>query len=264
MKNYFFTSESVTEGHPDKLCDNIADNILDECLKQDEFSRVAVEVMVSKNIVYVSGQITTNAKINIGEIVRNRIKEIGYNDENTDINYKTCEILINITEQSREIADIIGNSGAGDQGTIYGFACSETEEYMPLPIVMANELANILTNARKYNIITGLRPDGKTQVTVRYKEHKPFIISDIIISTQHIENKNLDLLRREILENVVMKSRFSYLINKDTKININKNGKFVIGGPLADTGLTGRKLMVDSYGGMSKHRRWSLFRKRRK
>ena len=253
MKNYFFTSESVTEGHPDKLCDNIADKILNECMKQDKMSRVAVEVMAAKDTIYVAGQITTNAKIDIEKIVRNHLKEVGYDNENLDIDYRTCKVLINITKQSNDISAIVGNKGAGDQGTVFGYACNETEELMPLPIMVAKDLTNRLTYVRKNDLIKGLRPDGKTQVTVEYKDDKPVRIDYIIISTQHLKEKNLDELRKEIYEKVILESKYSNLIDEKTKIDINKNGQFVIGGPLADTGVTGRKLMVDTYGAMAKH-----------
>ena len=264
MKNYFFTSESVTEGHPDKLCDNIADKIVNECVEQDKDSRVAVDAIAAKDTIYIVGQITTNAKINIEEIVRNHLKEVGYDNQNLDIDYRTCKIITNITQQSNDISNIVGKNGAGDQGTIFGYACNETEELMPLPIVMAKELTNLLTYVRKNNIVEGLRPDGKSQVTIEYREDKPFRIEHIVLSTQHLDKKPLDVLRKEIYEQVIMQSKYSNLIDSNTKIDINKNGKFVIGGPLADTGLTGRKLMVDTYGGMAKHRWWSTFRKRLK
>ncbi len=253
MKNYFFTSESVTEGHPDKLCDNIADKILNECMKQDKMSRVAVEVMAAKDTIYVAGQITTNAKIDIEKIVRNHLKEVGYDNENLDIDYRTCKVLINITKQSNDISAIVGNKGAGDQGTVFGYACNETEELMPLPIMVAKDLTNRLTYVRKNDLIKGLRPDGKTQVTVEYKDDKPVRIDYIIVSTQHLKEKNIDELRKEIYEKVILESKYSNLIDEKTKIDINKNGQFVIGGPLADTGVTGRKLMVDTYGAMAKH-----------
>lgn len=262
MKDYFFTSESVTEGHPDKLCDNIADKIVDECIKQDNKSRVAVDAIASKDTIYIVGQITTNAKINIEEIVRNHLKYVGYDNQNLDIDYRTCKIIINITEQSNDILDVVGENGAGDQGTIFGYACNETEELMPLPIAMAKELTNLLTYVRKNGIVQGLRPDGKSQVTIEYKDDKPFRIEHIVLATQHLKEKSLDVLRKEIYEKVIMKSKYNNLIDSNTKIDINKNGQFVIGGPLADTGLTGRKLMVDTYGGMSKHRRRRYFWKR--
>ena len=253
MKNYFFTSESVTEGHPDKLCDNIADRIVIECIKQDDKSRVAVDVIAAKDTIYVVGQITTNAKIDIESIVRDHLKEVGYDNENLDIDYRTCKVVINITKQSNDISTIVGDNGAGDQGTIFGYACNETEELMPLPITIARELTDRLTEVRKNNIVSGLRPDGKSQVTVEYKDDKPVRIEHMLISTQHLQDKQIDLLRKEIQDQVIMKSKYSNLIDSNTKIDINKNGQFVIGGPFADTGLTGRKLMVDTYGGMAKH-----------
>lgn len=253
MKNYLFTSESVTEGHPDKLCDNLSDKILFECLNQDEHSKVAVEVLAAKDMICVAGQITTNAKIDIENLVREHLKDVGYDNADTDIDYRTCKILTNITKQSNDISDIVGEKGAGDQGTVFGYACNETDELMPLPIMFAKDLTNRLTFVRKNNIVNGLRPDGKSQVTVEYRNDKPTRIEHIVVSTQHLAEKSLEELRKEVLEEVIMKSKYSNLIDKDTKVDINKNGQFVIGGPLGDTGLTGRKLMVDTYGGMARH-----------
>jgi len=253
MKNYFFTSESVTEGHPDKLCDNITDSILNKCVEEDPKSRVAVDAMAAKDTIYIAGQITTNAKINIEEIVKNHLKEVGFDNANLDMDYRTCKIITNITKQSSDIAKIVGKKGAGDQGTVFGYATNETEELMPLPIMMAKDLTDRLTYVRKNNIVEGLRPDGKSQVTVEYRDDKPLRIEHILISTQHLKEKPLDVLREEVYKEVIMQSKYSNFIDEKTKIDINKNGQFVIGGPLADTGLTGRKLMVDTYGGMAKH-----------
>ena len=253
MKDYFFSSESVTAGHPDKLCDYIADTILDECLKQYPESKVAIEVLASKNIIAVTGQVNTTAKVNVEELVRNIIKEIGYDNDACDLNHDTCQVVTNITKQSPDIAEIIKDDGAGDQGTIFGFACNETEELMPLPIIFSHDLISKLDIARKNNIITGLRPDGKTQVTIEYKDNKPVRADTIIISAQHIEDKELNTLRKEILEEVILKSKYSNFLDENTKININDKGKFVLGGPCTDTGLTGRKLMVDTYGGYARH-----------
>lgn len=186
MKKYYFTSESVTEGHPDKLCDSISDAILDECLKQDPNSRVAVETFATSDIVTIAGQITTNAKINIEEIARNKIKEIGFDNSQTDIDYKTCKILVQITKQSPDIALGVDVGGAGDQGIMFGYACDETDNYMPYAISMAHKLSKRLTKVRKENIIPFLRPDGKTQVTVEYEGNLPKRIETILISTQHL------------------------------------------------------------------------------
>jgi len=253
MKNYYFTSESVTEGHPDKLADLISDAILDECLKQDENSRVAVETFLSGNTVNVAGQVTSRAIINIDELVRNVIHEIGYDNENTDIDYRTCKIISEITKQSPDIAMGVDIGGAGDQGIMFGYACNETEEYMPYAISMANKLAKKLTEVRRKNIIPYLRPDGKTQVTVEYENDKPKRIETIVISTQHLDNISMEKLKVDIIEKVIFPIIPNNMLDKDTKIYINPTGRFVIGGPLGDTGLTGRKIIVDTYGGYARH-----------
>ena len=252
----FFTSESVTEGHPDKLCDFISDSILDAYLEKDENSRVACETVASKGEVIVTGEITSTAEnINIEEIVRNAIKKIGYDNANTDIDYRTCKIHVNMSKQSPDIAlgtnDEIG--GAGDQGMMFGFACDETEEYMPLPISLAHKLAKKLTEVRKNGEINYLRPDGKTQVTVEYDEDKPVRIDTIVVSAQHNEDANLDTLRKDIKEKVIDLVVPQNMLDENTKYYINPTGRFAIGGPLGDSGLTGRKIIVDTYGGYSRH-----------
>lgn len=252
MKKYF-TSESVTEGHPDKLCDLISDTILDEYLKQDENSRVAVETFASKNTITIAGQITSKADVNVEELVRKVIKEIGYDNENIDIDYSTCKIDINITKQSTDIAMGVDTGGAGDQGIMFGYASNETEDYMPYAIDMAHKLAKRLTKVRKEKIIPYLRPDGKVQVTVEYEENKPKRIETILISSQHNENASQEELKKDILEKVIKAVVPSDMIDKNTKIYVNPTGRFVIGGPLGDTGLTGRKIIVDTYGGYSRH-----------
>ena len=253
MKKYYFTSESVTEGHPDKLSDLISDSILDECLKQDKNSRVAVETFVSGNTVTIAGQITTNAKCDIDEIVRNTIKEIGYDNEKVDMDYRTCKIDVNITKQSPDIAMGVDIGGAGDQGIMFGYASDETENYMPYAIDMAHKLAKRLTLVRKQNIIPYLRPDGKTQVTVEYEEDKPKRIETILISTQHNEDIEQEELKKDIIEYVINEVVPENMIDENTKMYINPTGRFVIGGPLGDTGLTGRKIIVDTYGGYARH-----------
>lgn len=253
MKKYYFTSESVTEGHPDKLCDYISDTILDECLKQDKNSRVAVETFASKNRIAVAGQLTTNAKLDIEKIVRERIKEIGYNDESVDLDYRTCDIDINITKQSNDIAMGVDIGGAGDQGIMFGFACDETENYMPFAIDLAHKLSARLTEVRKSGEIDYLRPDGKTQVTVEYIGGIPSRIETILISNQHTPDIDLNVMKKNIIEKVIKETVDLKYIDKDTKIYINPTGRFVIGGPLGDTGLTGRKIIVDTYGGYSRH-----------
>ena len=253
MKNYFFTSESVTEGHPDKLCDTISDCILDECLRQDKNSRVAVETFANGNNITIAGQITTTADLNIEELVREKIKQIGYDNEATDMDYKTCKIQVDIIKQSPDIALGVNIGGAGDQGIMFGFASDETEEYMPYAISAAHKLSKKLTEVRKLGIIPYLRPDGKTQVTVEYEDDKPKRVQTILISTQHLDSVTNEQIRADIIEKVINTTIDNNMIDENTNIFINPTGRFVIGGPLGDTGLTGRKIIVDTYGGYAKH-----------
>ena len=253
MKQYYFTSESVTEGHPDKLCDYISDSILDECLKQDENSRVAVETFAANNNITVAGQITTKANINVEEIVRNVIKEVGFDNSETDMDYRTCNINIDIAKQSPDIAMGVDVGGAGDQGIMFGFACDETENYMPFAIYMAHKLAKKVTDVRKSGEISYLRPDAKTQVTVEYENEKPKRIETILISTQHLDTVDNETIKKDIKEKVIKQVIPEEMIDENTKIYINPTGRFVIGGPLGDTGLTGRKIIVDTYGGYARH-----------
>ena len=253
MKKYYFTSESVTEGHPDKLCDLISDSILDEYLKQDENSRVAVETFASKDKITIAGQVTSNGEVDIENLVRNVIKKVGYDNEKTDMDYRTCKIDINITKQSSDIAMGVDIGGAGDQGIMFGYATDETENYMPYAIDMAHKLAKRLADVRKENEITYLRPDGKTQVTVEYEDDMPKRIDTILISTQHLEEVTMDRLKKDLIEKVINVVVPKEMMDENTKIYINPTGRFVIGGPLGDTGLTGRKLIVDTYGGYSRH-----------
>lgn len=262
----FFTSESVTEGHPDKLCDYISDSILDAYLTKDPYSRVACETVAGKGEIYVTGEITSKeSNVDIEEIVRETIKKIGYDNEKLDLDYRTCKIIVNLSTQSPDIAlgvnksleskegEKVNSEGAGDQGMMFGFACNETKELMPLPISLAHKLAERLTYVRKENIIDYLRPDGKVQVTIEYEEEKPKRIDTIVISTQHKENINLEILKKDIIEKVINYIAPKELLDEHTKYYINPTGRFVIGGPLGDSGLTGRKIIVDTYGGYAKH-----------
>jgi len=253
MRKFYFTSESVTEGHPDKLCDYISDTILDEALKQDKYSRVAVETFASANRITIAGQVTTNAILDVEKIVRERIKEIGYDNSELDIDYRTCQIDINITKQSSDIAQGVDVGGAGDQGIMFGYASDETEEYMPFAISMAHKLAKRLTDVRKTGIMPYLRPDGKTQVTVEYENGQVKRIDTILISTQHDVDVNMEFLKKEIKEKIINLVIPAEYLDAQTKYYINPTGRFVIGGPLGDTGLTGRKIIVDTYGGYARH-----------
>ena len=253
MNKYYFTSESVTEGHPDKLCDTISDAILDAYIKQDKNSRVAVETFASGNEITIAGQVTSKGKVDIEELVRNKIKTVGFDNANIDMDYKTCTIHINITKQSQDIALGVDIGGAGDQGIMFGYASDETKEYMPLAINLANQLAHRLTQVRKDGIIKYLRPDGKTQVTVEYEDDKPKRIETILISAQHNPEVEQETLIKDIKEKVINAIIPRKMMDEKTKIYINPTGRFVIGGPLGDTGLTGRKIIVDTYGGYARH-----------
>ncbi len=253
MKKFYFTSESVTEGHPDKVCDLISDTILDECLKQDKYSRVAIETFASKNLITIAGQLSTKAKIDVEELAREVLKEIGYDNENTDIDYRTCKIETNITKQSSDIAIGVDVGGAGDQGIMFGYASDETKELMPFAIAISHKLAKRLTEVRKNKKIDYLRPDGKVQVTVEYRDDIPKRIDTILISNQHLDSIDLDTMKKDIIEKVIYEVVDKKYIDENTKIYVNPTGRFVIGGPLGDTGLTGRKIIVDTYGGYAKH-----------
>jgi len=251
--NYYFTSESVTEGHPDKLCDYISDTILDECLKQDKNSRVAIETFAANNNITIAGQLTTNATIDVERIVRERIKEIGYDNSETDMDYRTCKINIDIEKQSPDIALGVDTGGAGDQGIMFGYACNETENYMPYAIDIAHKLSKRLTEVRKNGTVPFFRPDGKTQVTVEYEDGKPKRIETILVSTQHLDTVTTEEVRQAVIEHVIKAVVPSNMMDEKTNIYVNPTGRFVIGGPYGDTGLTGRKIIVDTYGGYARH-----------
>ena len=260
-----FTSESVTEGHPDKLCDYISDSILDSYLAKDKNARVACETVAGKGEIYITGEITSTANVDIEQVVRDTIKEVGYADSEYDIDYRTCKIYINLSKQSPDIALGVDKSledkegkdveseGAGDQGLMFGYACDETEELMPLPISLAHKLSKRLTEVRREKIIDYLRPDGKTQVTVEYDGEKPVRVDTIVVSTQHLPDVDMKVLKKDIIEKVIKPTVPANLLDENTKYFINPTGRFVIGGPLGDSGLTGRKIIVDTYGGAARH-----------
>ncbi len=248
-----FTSESVTEGHPDKICDQISDAILDEILKNDPNGRVACEVTASTGLVHVMGEITTDCYIDIQKVVREVIESIGYTRAKFGFDADTCAVISNIDEQSPDIAMGVNPGGAGDQGMMFGYACDETEELMPLPISLAHKIAKRLTEVRKNGELSFLRPDGKSQVTVEYDGETPVHIDAVVVSSQHSPDVELPFLRDEIIKKVIIPVLPAELIDAKTKYYINPTGRFVVGGPQGDTGLTGRKIIVDTYGGMGRH-----------
>ncbi|MGC4089102.1 MAG: methionine adenosyltransferase [Polyangiaceae bacterium] len=260
MSSYLFTSESVTEGHPDKICDAISDSVLDAALAGDKRSRVACETLVKTGFVVVAGEITTKSSIDFGRIARSAIKDIGYTDSSMGFDSETCGVLIAIEPQSPDISQgvtegegLFKEQGAGDQGLMFGYACDETPELMPAPIMYAHALSKQLAAVRKAKKVDFLRPDGKSQVTVEYKDGKPVRIETVVVSTQHSPEVKHKTLKDAVMELVVKKSLPAHLLDKKTKFFINPTGRFVIGGPFGDAGLTGRKIIVDTYGGMGRH-----------
>jgi S-adenosylmethionine synthetase len=251
---YLFTSESVTEGHPDKIADQISDAVLDACLTDDPTSRVACETLTATGLVVVAGEITTKAYVDIQGLVRGVVSAIGYNNALYGFDSNTCAVISSINKQSGDIAMGVDTGGAGDQGMMFGYACNETKELMPMPISLAHKLTMRLSEVRKNGKLPYLRPDGKSQVTVEYDANRrPVRVDAVVISTQHAETVGNDELRSDILKHVIQATIPANLLDEDTKYHINPTGRFVIGGPMGDTGLTGRKIIVDTYGGMGRH-----------
>ena len=253
-KSHLFTSESVTEGHPDKIADQVSDAILDACLTEDPYSRVACETLTATGLVVIAGEITTKAYVDFQSLVRGVITSIGYDNALYGFDSNTCAVISTINKQSGDIAMGVDTGGAGDQGMMFGYASNETPELMPLPISLAHQLTRKLSEVRKNGMLNYLRPDGKSQVTVEYDQNKkPVRVDAVVISSQHADNVSTDQIRQDILKHVIQAVIPAKLLDADTKYHINPTGRFVIGGPMGDSGLTGRKIIVDTYGGMGRH-----------
>jgi len=253
MRNFLFTSESVTEGHPDKIADQISDAVLDEVMRQDPKGRVACETLVTTGLVVVAGEITTTAIIDYDDLIRKTVEQVGYDNALFGFDSTTCAVMCTIKRQSPDIAMGVDTGGAGDQGLMFGYACDETEELMPMPIQLAHRLTQRLSEVRKSKKVDFLRPDGKSQVSVEYRNGKPFRVDTVVISTQHSDTVPTEDLRHAIMEHVIKPIIPAHMLDAKTKYHINPTGRFVIGGPMGDAGLTGRKIIVDSYGGYSRH-----------
>jgi S-adenosylmethionine synthetase len=253
LRNFLFTSESVTEGHPDKIADQISDAVLDEVMKQDPQGRVACETLVTTGLAVISGEITTSAHVNYDELVRETIRGVGYDDAKFGYDGHTCAVMCTVKRQSPDIAMGVDTGGAGDQGLMFGYACDETEELMPIPIQLAHRLTQRLSEVRKAKIVDCLRPDGKSQVTIEYRNGRPTRVDCVVISTQHSETVSNADLRAAVMEQVIRPIVPAKMLDANTKYHINPTGRFVIGGPMGDAGLTGRKIIVDTYGGYSRH-----------
>jgi S-adenosylmethionine synthetase len=250
---HLFTSESVTEGHPDKIADQISDGVLDAILAQDPVARVACETLVTTGLAIVAGEITTNCYVDFQKVVRQVIKDVGYTRAKYGFDYETCSVLSAIHEQSRDIGQGVDTGGAGDQGLMFGYACTETPELMPLPIMLAHKLVRGLSEARKSGKLDYLRPDGKSQVTIEYDGDKPVRVDAVVLSTQHSEAASHDTITKDLTEHIIKKIVPAAMMDKDTKIYVNPTGRFVVGGPHGDAGVTGRKIIVDTYGGAAPH-----------
>jgi S-adenosylmethionine synthetase len=253
MRNFLFTSESVTEGHPDKIADQISDAVLDEVMRQDPKGRVACETLVTTGLVVVAGEITTTAHVDYDELIRKTVQGVGYDDALFGFDSTTCAVMCTIKRQSPDIAMGVDTGGAGDQGLMFGYACDETDELMPMPIQLAHRLTQRLSEVRKSKKVDFLRPDGKSQVTVEYRDGKPVRVDTVVISTQHSDTVPNEDLRKAIMEHVIRPIIPAHMLDAKTKYHINPTGRFVIGGPMGDAGLTGRKIIVDTYGGYSRH-----------